>query len=118
MEPLIRQVLKVSVVGCTAVYIHPGGTRVSTEFWYDRNDQVQYPGVFTLTRRNKPSKRFFKSPSGRVSQRSTNKNNTQHTTHNTHNIKRQACCTHLRGKILDPTHLLEWVAPLRYLKNY
>ena len=32
-------------------------------------------------------------------------------------VKCQACCTHLRGKVLDPTYLLEWVAPRRYLKT-
>ena len=31
-------------------------------------------------------------------------------------VKRQPCCTHLCGKIHNPTHLLEWVAPRRYLK--
>ena len=31
-------------------------------------------------------------------------------------FKDQACCSHLRGKILDPTHLLKRVAPRRYLK--
>ena len=32
-------------------------------------------------------------------------------------VKCQSCCTHFCGKILDPTHLLERVAPRRYLKT-
>ena len=43
---------------------------------------------------------------------STNEDGVQHVV-----VKGQACCTHLCGKILDPTHLLNRVAPRRYLQN-